>query len=175
MNIIPAPLPKGCYSPRHMASVDGALIHYISAINIQPNDPFDVEAIRKILIDYDFSAHYLIDRDGTVMELVPLPMTAYHAGQSTMNGRSRCNTYMVGVELVGGAGIEYSPDQIPAVKDLLAMLMAAYGFPIKNIKGHDEVRAEWNRIHPLEKAAVKVDPGPQFPWPDVREALGMIV
>jgi len=175
MDIIKAPLPKICYSPRHMTGVDGAVIHYISAVNIQPTDPFDVEAIRTIFINDGVSAHYLIDRDGLVMELVPLPLTSYHAGYSIMNSRERCNDFAAGIELVGGEHFKYTPEQIASVKHLLAILMTEYGFPVDNIQGHNEVRAAYNRAHPDKPAPVKIDPGENFPWDDVRDTLREVV
>ena len=176
MNIIQAHLPKGCFSPRPMESVDGAVVHYISAVNVQPNDPFEVEAIRKILIDHGFSTHYLIDRDGNIYELVPLPMTAYHAGRSRMMGRDRCNNFTVGIELIGGEHFDYTKEEIASCKHLLANLMTEHKFSMDYIQGHNAVRAAWNSKHPNKKTAIKIDPGKHFPWDDIQESLqGVIV
>jgi len=171
MDIIKTHLPENCYSKNSMKKIMGAVIHYISAVNVLPEDPFNMEAILNIFKEYKLSAHFLIDRDGTPMELVPLPMTAWHAGRSMMNGRTRCNNFTVGIELVGGKDFEYTPEQIATCKHLLADLMTEYRFPVDSIQGHNAVRSAWNRTFPAKRASVKRDPGMHFPWPEVREAL----
>jgi len=71
MEIIKQHLPPNCYSKNKMQSIDGAVVHFISAKNILPDDPFNLEAIMGIFKKYKVSAKYLIRRDGTVIELVP--------------------------------------------------------------------------------------------------------
>lgn len=49
------------------------------------------------------SAHYLIERDGTIRQLVDPNMVAFHAGKSVMpradDGRIGVNAFGIGVEL----------------------------------------------------------------------------
>lgn len=174
MDILKRTLPIECYSQRDMDSIDGAAIHYVSAVNVLPEDPFNFEAILDIFRQYKVSAHYLIDRDGVPIELVPLPKIAYHAGRSRLHGRDRCNNWMVGIELMGGKDFEYTDSQIATVKLMLAKLMSKYNFPVENIAGHDLIRKEWNDHYPSRKAAVKNDPGPHFPWEEVRNSLAFV-
>lgn len=47
------------------------------------------------------SAHFVIERDGTITQLVSTDRVAWHAGQSTWAGRGNCNTFSIGIELVG--------------------------------------------------------------------------
>ena len=47
------------------------------------------------------SAHFLIRRDGSVIQFVPCTQRAWHAGVSQWRGRSRCNDFSVGIELEG--------------------------------------------------------------------------
>jgi len=169
-------LPKKCYSDKYgfvkdITRVDGAIIHYISAVNVLPDDPYNMGAIRKIFEDYKVSAHYLIDRDGEVIELVPLPHRAFHAGKSIMDGRMFCNSFTVGIELVGGKWEAYPDDQLNSLYILLKYLMNKYGFSIDKIRGHDAVREEWNNTSHVRNAPVKEDPGPLFPWDELRERL----
>ena len=171
MNTVKEYLPSYCYSKEDMGDIDGAVIHYISAVNILPDNPFSLSAILQIFRDYKVSAHYLIDRDGTPIELVPLPKRAYHAGKSIMNGRIGCNNFTIGIELMGGAKFDYEDAQIASLSHLLADLMTRYEFGIKKIRGHDNIRAAWNDKHPDKKAFVKVDPGEHFPWQNLRESL----
>jgi N-acetylmuramoyl-L-alanine amidase len=46
------------------------------------------------------SAHLVIDRDGTIVQLAPFDRRAWHAGQSSWRGGNDVNSFSVGVELV---------------------------------------------------------------------------
>lgn len=164
-------LSEKCYSSREIASVDGVVIHHISAKNVTPDDPFNTDAIIRIFEDYRVSAHYLIERDGNILELVPDLRKAYHAGRSRMNGRDHCNSFTIGIELVGGANWPYTEEQVIACGELLARLMTEHQVTLEWIEGHDEVRAAWNEQYPDKRAARKVDPGDHFPWERLRVML----
>lgn len=171
MDLIKRHLSSRCYYRAEMPSVDGLVYHFISAKNVTPDDPFNIDAIIRILEDYKFSAKYLIDRDGTVYELVPGMHKAKHAGKSRMNGRDWCNGFTIGVEFVGGTGWPYTDEQIAAGSQLTAQLMTKHQFTLDWVRGHDYVRAEWNHKHPDDTGALKVDPGPHFPWSRITESL----
>jgi N-acetyl-anhydromuramoyl-L-alanine amidase len=47
------------------------------------------------------SSHLLIDREGNVTQYVPFSCRAWHAGESSFNGRNQCNDYSIGIELEG--------------------------------------------------------------------------
>ncbi len=62
------------------------------------------------------SVHFVIERDGTIEQQVPLNRAAWHAGRSSFNGRSGCNDFSIGIEMVnpgimdavaGGGGIAW--------------------------------------------------------------------
>jgi N-acetylmuramoyl-L-alanine amidase len=85
------------------------------------------------------SAHYTIDRDGTVISHVPEDKRAWHAGQSRMSdGRTCVNDFSVGIELVNlNDGIDPFPGaQIDALRELIKTINARY--PIMNIIPHYE-------------------------------------
>lgn len=46
------------------------------------------------------SAHLVIGRDGSVTQLVPFDVVAWHAGKSSWRGRSGCNAFSIGIEVV---------------------------------------------------------------------------
>ena len=154
-----------------MDSIDGAVIHFISAKNIEPLVPFDLASIIKIFKQYKVSAHYLIDRKGDVIELVPKMHRAYHAGKSLMNGRSSCNNFTVGIELMGGTEWPYTDEQMLSLGELLAQLMTEHKFTLEWIQGHDRVRREWNEMYPDKSAPRKVDPGDHFNWEILNDML----
>ena len=45
------------------------------------------------------SAHFVVARDGTITQLVPCNVIAWHAGKSKWNGRSNCNSFTIGIEI----------------------------------------------------------------------------
>jgi len=171
MKIIKNHLPSFCYSKNKIKSVDGLVVHFISAKNILPSDPFNLEAIMGIFKQYGVSANYLIRRDGTTIELVPDLHKSYHAGKSIMNGREGCNGFTIGVELEGGTDFSYTDEQILNLGELSAQLMTEHKFTTEWIKGHDEVRTDWNEKYPDRKASIKVDPGNHFPWEVLNDML----
>lgn len=49
----------------------------------------------------EVSAHFLIDRDGTLFQFLPATTKAWHAGKdSKFGGRPRCNEFSIGIEFV---------------------------------------------------------------------------
>lgn len=171
MSIIKNHLPSYCYSKYKFKSVDGIVVHFISAKNILPNNPFNLEAIINIFKKYGVSANYLIRRDGTIIELVPKGYRSHHAGKSIMNDREGCNSFTIGIELEGGTDFPYTDEQILELGTLSAQLMTEHKFTEEWIKGHDEVRAEWKKKYPNKRSSNKVDPGDHFPWEIFRDMI----
>ena len=61
------------------------------------------------------SVHFVVERDGSVTQLVPTNRRAGHAGQSTWQGRRDCNAFSIGIEIVnpgrltrGGGGAAFA-------------------------------------------------------------------
>ena len=46
-------------------------------------------------------AHCVIDRQGALTQYVPFNKRAWHAGESSYQGKSNCNDFSVGIELEG--------------------------------------------------------------------------
>jgi N-acetyl-anhydromuramyl-L-alanine amidase AmpD len=85
------------------------------------------------------SAHYTIDRGGTIASHVPENHRAWHAGQSKMkDGRCHVNDFSIGIELVNlNDGADPFPArQIAAMRSLLAAIIARH--PVKHIIPHYE-------------------------------------
>lgn len=153
MNTIKNHLPQKCYSSRTMNSIDAIIIHYISAINIPNADPFDTDTIIRIFESYKVSAHFLVERDGTIIELVPLPYIAYHAGTSEWQGREWVNGWSIGIEFVATKDSGFTDDQYAAGQLLCAQLMSQYDIGTDMILGHSDIAP-----------GRKVDPGDLFDW-----------
>lgn len=48
----------------------------------------------------ELSAHYIVGKDGTIVQMVPLECRAWHAGVSSYNGKRNVNDFSIGIELV---------------------------------------------------------------------------
>ena len=97
------------------------------------------------------SAHFLIRRDGSVIQFVPCTQRAWHAGVSQWRGRSRCNDFSVGIELEGTDEIPFEDAQYGRLGALLGALKGRY--PIVEVTGHCDVAP-----------GRKTDPGAAFEW-----------
>lgn len=97
------------------------------------------------------SSHFLVRRDGQVVQFVPCNKRAWHAGVSTWRGRSRCNDFSIGIELEGSDFEPFTERQYAALARLTRRLKRIY--PIDDIVGHSDIAPER-----------KTDPGPFFDW-----------
>jgi AmpD protein len=97
------------------------------------------------------SAHFLIRRDGEIIQFVSCLARAWHAGVSTWQGRERCNDFSIGIELEGSDIDAFEPKQYQALLLLLNALKKTY--PIQHIVGHSDIAP-----------GRKTDPGPYFDW-----------
>ena len=69
------------------------------------------------------SAHYLIDEDGTVTQLVPEDKRAWHAGKAYWRGITDVNSASIGIELVNpGHEWGYRPFADAQMSSLLPLL-----------------------------------------------------
>ncbi len=101
--------------------------------------------------DPGVSAHYTIDRDGTVYQHVDETEKAFHAGVSEMpDGRTVVNDFAIGIELVNlNDGFDpYPESQIVALRSLLADIRSRH--PIKHVVSHAEIaRPRGRKTDPL--------------------------
>lgn len=97
------------------------------------------------------SAHFLVRRDGHVIQFVSCLKRAWHAGESCWQGMSRCNDFSLGIELEGGDAVPFTDEQYAALNRLTLALRAIY--PIRGIAGHSDIAP-----------GRKTDPGPHFDW-----------
>lgn len=97
------------------------------------------------------SAHFLVDRDGTLTQFVACGMRAWHAGASSFEGRARCNDFSIGIELEGDDASAFEPGQYATLVALTEALATRY--PIEAVAGHSDIAP-----------GRKTDPGPRFDW-----------
>lgn len=101
------------------------------------------------------SSHFLLRRDGELIQFVSCRQRAWHAGVSNWLGRSNCNDFSIGIELEGCDRIPFADAQYRGVNRLLADLRRDY--PIEAVLGHSDIAP-----------GRKTDPGPCFDWHRVR-------
>lgn len=104
------------------------------------------------------SAHFLIRRDGQLIQFVPCGKRAWHAGASSWRGRERCNDFSIGIELEGADGIAFDDAQYERIAPLARALEIEY--PIVASVGHSDIAP-----------GRKTDPGACFDWARFRELL----
>jgi len=104
------------------------------------------------------SAHFLLRRDGALLQFVSCEQRAWHAGASAWRGRENCNHYSIGIELEGLEGRRFEEVQYLQLARLLRALARRY--PVAEAVGHEDVA-------PGRKA----DPGAGFDWPQLRCCL----
>lgn len=98
------------------------------------------------------SSHFLIRRDGALLQFVPCEERAWHAGESTWRGRPCCNDFSIGIELEGTDEIPYTSAQYAMLGRLVRALRRRYD--VEDIVGHCDIAP-----------GRKTDPGPAFDWP----------
>jgi len=101
------------------------------------------------------SAHFLVRRDGRLLQFVSCNERAWHAGISRFRGRAHCNDFSVGVELEGTDDVPYETAQYAMLARLLKALARRY--PIQHVVGHSDIAPDR-----------KTDPGPAFDWDRLR-------
>lgn len=147
----------------HRTAIDMLVIHNISL----PPDEFGGAGIGQLFTNtldcathpyyarlqgVRVSAHFLIRRDGQVIQLVGCQQRAWHAGVSAWQGRTRCNDFAIGIELEGCDTQAFEVSQYQALARLTRTLKRYY--PIRHIVGHADIAP-----------GRKTDPGPFFDWP----------
>lgn len=165
---------RRCESPNFGPRPDGveiglALVHSISL----PPGEYGGDGVERLFtnrLDWDghpyfrqirgleVSAHFLIRRDGELLQFVSCDARAWHAGASSWRGRSDCNDFSIGIELEGLEGASFDAPQYVALADLIAALRRRY--PIVAVTGHEHVAP-----------GRKNDPGAGFDWARLRTAL----
>jgi len=105
------------------------------------------------------SAHFLIRRDGELVQFVPIEQRAWHAGASRWRGRQRCNDFSVGLELEGSDRDSFTDPQYAQLARLVRVLRSS--LPLRAVAAHSD-------IAPGRKS----DPGPRFDWQRWLSLLG---
>ena len=158
------------FGPRPIGgAIDLAIVHSISL----PPGVYGGDAIERLFTNrldaaahpafaevagLQVSAHFVIRRDGELLQFVAVHDRAWHAGVSSWRGRPNCNDRSVGIELEGLEGRRFEAAQYAALARLLHDLRAAW--PVAEVVGHEHVAPGRKR-----------DPGSAFDWPRLARGL----
>ena len=148
---------KGDFSPNYTKksrlrnNIKFVIIHYTGMQS-------EIESIKRLKNpSAKVSCHYLVNRNGEIIQMVKDRKIAWHAGKSRWKNFINLNNYSIGIELVN-KGHEYgyqnySSKQIKSLINLCKNLKKKYSIKTENFLGHSD-------IAPLRK----IDPGEKFPW-----------
>ncbi|RMH64132.1 MAG: N-acetylmuramoyl-L-alanine amidase [Calditrichaeota bacterium] len=180
-------------SPNHGAAFkkgrpDTIVIHYTASAT-------GSQAIRTLTNPrVKASAHVVIDRDGSLTQLVPFDTIAWHAGSSAYRNRKGLNRYSIGIELVNAgwlrkSGEEYISD-FGRVYPREEVIYAVHANPdVPFVYWHKYTDAQLDAAESLCALLIdtypirfllghdeiapqrKQDPGPAFPLDDFRRRL----
>jgi AmpD protein len=126
---------------------------YVKALFMGTLDPSAHESF-KSLAGLKVSAHLFIDRKGHIVQFVPFDKRAWHAGESSFEGRTRCNDFSIGIELEGSDTAPFTDAQYEALANATKVIQAAYPLITQErIVGHSDIAP-----------SRKTDPGPLFDW-----------
>lgn len=106
------------------------------------------------------SSHFLIRRDGSVIQFVSCDDRAWHAGVSSFFGRDRCNDYSIGIELEGSDEQPFDEAQYAPLANLASALVERYA--LTAVAAHSDIAP-----------GRKTDPGPYFDWQRLRRMLAL--
>lgn len=116
------------------------------------------------------SAHYMVDEDGVVVQMVAEEHRAWHAGVSAWRGRSNINDVSIGVEIVN-PGHEFGycafpQKQMEAVATLCQGIVARHpAIQPRNVVAHSDIAP-----------SRKQDPGELFDWAWLaKQGVGLFV
>lgn len=154
------------------------MLHFTSAVVNDKNNPYDIEAVRKIFANSEIGINYLIGREGKINCWLPEERAAWHAGKGSLSGvpeyENNLNRYSIGIEMLAiGTKDEmsryltsseydsipkslkgYTEAQYDALAELIPDICERWDIPCdrEHIIGHDEYSDR------------KGDPGALFDW-----------
>ncbi|RYY24130.1 MAG: N-acetylmuramoyl-L-alanine amidase [Sphingomonadales bacterium] len=146
--IIAAPSPN--FNERKL-SVSMIVLHYTG----MESGEAALERLRDPVAEV--SAHYLVEEDGTIFQLVDEDKRAWHAGRAHWRGIKDVNSASVGIEIVN-PGHEhgyrnFTDAQMSSIIPLVAGIKERHAITRGNVVGHSDVAP-----------ARKEDPGELFNW-----------
>ncbi|QDH79286.1 N-acetylmuramoyl-L-alanine amidase [Echinicola soli] len=104
------------------------------------------------------SSHYVIGRDGAVVQMLNDYLRSWHAGKGMWGHDTDLNSSSIGIELDNNGREPFAEAQIESLLKLLKRLKEGYNIPTANFIGHADIAP-----------SRKVDPSAHFPWKKLAE------
>lgn len=139
------------------ADVDMLVLHYTGMVSAEASldrlcDP-----------DIEVSCQYLIDLEGTIVQMVEEQNRAWQAGKSSWHGVTDNNSRSIGIEIQNkGHEWGYHPfpeAQMDAVEALCLDILSRHDIPARNVVAHSDIAP-----------GRKLDPGEMFDWERLAKA-----
>jgi len=145
-------LPSGQFEPKHIDDL------FMGRLDCAVHPDFTP------LKDLQVSAHFVVDRNGEITQFVACSERAWHAGISEWEGRSGCNDFAIGIEMIGDENRPFTTHQYRETARLCKTLMQRYpAISPQRIVGHQDIAP-----------GRKWDPGKQWDWQHFRRSLAHI-
>lgn len=144
--------PRWQGSPNHGPRRDGlrpelVVIHYTAMTSCEA-------ALERLCSpDHEVSAHYLVARDGAVIQMVEEADRAWHAGTGEWRGAGDVNSRSIGIELDNSGLSPFPEPQMAALSLLVSDIRARWSVAPEGVIAHSDFAPD--RKH---------DPGPRFDW-----------
>lgn len=103
------------------------------------------------------SCHYVVDTDGTITQMVPEGLRAWHAGVSYWAGIDDVNSHSIGIEI-------HNPGHDDGYPMFPEAQMHAVIALCRDIVARNEIRPERVLAHSDVAPSRKIDPGEKFDW-----------
>ncbi|ULO22624.1 thiamine phosphate synthase [Methylocystis sp. SB2] len=142
-----------CPSPNHgerLRPISSLVLHYTGM-------PTGESALALLCsLRSQVSAHYVVEEDGRVLQLVPESRRSWHAGISFWAGETDMNSASIGIEIVHPGHDDprhYPAVQIEATAALAKDICRRHAIPPERVLAHSDIAPGRKR-----------DPGEFFPW-----------
>lgn len=161
-------IPSPNYRPKRKKLISVVVVHYTGSLSLEGCVAWFKDRASQV------SAHYVVGRDGRVVQMVNEEDVAWHAGRSAMDPcpthrggtcplkcttkptEPNVNDFSVGIELVGTMDSGFTDRQLASFYEVLAQLVVKYRIMPERVVGHLHIAP-----------GRKIDPDGvdgQFPW-----------
>lgn len=163
----------GTYGSRGGTDIDAIILHHTAGSS--------ASGAASALNSRGLSVHYIVDKDGTIYQMVGDEKRAFHAGQGSGKW-TNANSRSIGIEIVnlGNGSDKYTEAQYRALEKLVPYLAQKYRVPTGNIVGHSQIgnpdrpagspepsrNFDWQRIRQSVRSDAPPAPNPPAPKPD---------
>jgi AmpD protein len=103
------------------------------------------------------SYNVIAEEDGTRHNVVPVDRVAWHAGKSTFQGRSGCNSFMVGFAFSGSTyDRALTANELASAVEFVRTYGPRYGWTLDTMTDHRQVSpGRKNNLNPVEWERLK--------------------